>query len=92
MFLGSLVVSADCQRIRMIWRKMNGANVVLIYLKYAYYAWLKLCRFDYIRVSDGESQKKETMLWLSYAPALQHAPALASCKHRDLTPCFRSHL
>ena len=31
MFLGSLVVSADCRRVRMVWRKMNGANVVLIY-------------------------------------------------------------
>ena len=27
----SLVVSADCRRVRMVWRKMNGANVVLIY-------------------------------------------------------------
>ena len=51
MFLGSLVVSADCQRIRMIWRKMNGANVVLIYLKYAYYAWLNLICLEKLKLS-----------------------------------------
>ena len=47
----SPILPPPLRRVMMVRRKINGANVVLIYLKYAYYAWLNLICLEKLKLS-----------------------------------------